>query len=586
MGVNQPLSTDAADLRERCRHAVERRRARPNDDFAARPAPPHPGRLSRSPSISPSSRPRPLNETFPMAPPLSVSSLLAVPADPIGNIFSFLQPCEQASLRSTCSAMITAFNGAVRNELLTMAASHTFDATEYLHDTDEETEAIRWFPVTYHALTTTQSSQSSSSPMLVQHVVVFDLEAVLHTRSLLPLRGAGDQIFCGLSARSMTILGFGGFTAIGDEFLSLCQNLVTVRIGNPRSPNARLERIGHNFLWNCTQLRAAVFTDVLALESVGSGWLSCCRALQEFAPTGLRSLSTVGSGWLDSCTALTTVRFTGSPALVTVGDRWLNGCTSLTHVDFSALRSLETTGDNFLAACCSLRALRFDGLEKLEQVGSSWLNGCAALSEVSFDALRELTTVGHNWLAYCRSLTSIRFAGLRSLTSVADNWMFYCDAVSDVRFDGLARLERIGSRCMYHCVSLEQVDLSPLVELRVVGAGWMESCERLSHVDFHGLSHLSKVNEGWLRSCSSLVDVNFDGLTALQTVEHSWLARCPRLRSVDMSGLRSLQDVGGQLLSASGPSVVGVSLAPPPQGFAGSRHREHHRSQDGACSVM
>jgi hypothetical protein len=399
------------------------------------------------------------------------TQLTDLPADLLGSVFPFLHPADAVRLRACSSHGKRAFDAAVVNEAVPLAASWTFNPPLV-------PGAAEYFPVIIRGL------RIVTEPVV--HVIIHDLlkaterwaasrtdghDDAATSGSYSGVNGAAGSVAVhglleGCRMQSLYITNFGGMQALGVSCLSRCRSLEVARL--VECPDV---------------LRDASKSRV---TFIGEGFLSNCHALREVTFVNFDKVVTVGPKWLAGCEKLETVRFDGAggfDSLEVVGSYWLTESAHLQRISFKRFPALRRVGQYWLADCNALESVEFGEHLGCIAVGSYWLAHCLRLARVSFDnAFPALGTVGHSWLSHCSSLTEVSFSGLGGLKSVGPRWLASCPELERVSYDGLASLTAVGDNWMAGCVALRFVDLSALGSLSHVSREWMAGVKDVDEV--------------------------------------------------------------------------------------------------------
>ena len=265
----------------------------------------------------------------------------------LADVFSFLAPADQHTLRSTSSTLTACFDYAAQTNTLCL----------YSH-----TKGQRWkFSPTIRRPEETPDVVTAN----VHNFYFSALETYWQTDRTCwePVYSAADvcmfsYFLYGLRAHKLIVTGLDGIKSIDKRFCQ-CITATEVEFGGAN----QLESISMHFLLHCVNLKRVTFA---------GAW---------------PKLTSIGNFFLAECPELESVNFSGLTALERIGDRMLFNCPKLASIDFSPFgNSLTHIGQCFMAHVTRVPNLEEElaklvALEEMGTVGDHSPAACAAFAK-------------------------------------------------------------------------------------------------------------------------------------------------------------------------------------------------------------
>ena len=292
---------------------------------------------------------------------------------------------------------------------------------------------------------------------------------------------------------------------IGDNFLSDCSSFNPTEFNIPNN----LQAIGDNFLSGCSSFNPTEFTIPNNLQTIGNNFLSGCSSFNPTEFTIPNNLQTIGDSFLSGCSAFNS-KFFIPQYVLTIGDSFLSGCSSFNPTEFTIPYNFQTISNNFLSGCSSFNPTEFTIPIYVQTIGNNFLSGCSSFNPTEFTIVNDtMQTIGDNFLSGCSSFNPTEFTIPIHLQTIGNNFLSDCSAFNSKFFIPRYVLT-IGDNFLSGCSSFNPTEfIIPNNFLHTIGDNFLSGCSSFNPTEFTIPNNLHKIGDNFLSGCSSFSPTEF-----------------------------------------------------------------------------
>ena len=264
-------------------------------------------------------------------------------------------------------------------------------------------------------------------------------------------------------------------------------------------------------VWFRGHCDAVCTLDVISMIEDGqlmTGYWLLPRSIYSVQFTSGRKLEKIGKDFLRNCSSVTRVDLSNFESCVEVSDGFLAGCLLLESIDLSSFSKLRATGDNFLGCCAGITSIDLSMIT-LSNIGQGFLVGCSSVCSLILPQF-QITSIPSSFLAGCTSLTAVNLNTLEGVREIGSCFLFGCVKLLRIDLSPFSNVSKISNEFLADCNSLTNLDLSPLSNLTSLGYGFLycKRSSKLRSLDLSNLESLTSVAKpNFLGNCRVVSDV-------------------------------------------------------------------------------
>ena len=445
------------------------------------------------------------------------SLLMSLPIESFATIYSFLSVNDSASLRSSCSSTVDAFNMAVELEYyIPCAGSENPNAADPM--TNPVGRNSRWFPM----LQPMWSASSSSRAVRARSLSCL-LDSSLNFARICSVPQQISGVY------SLRVRARGSLQWLGQCPVPDCQSLAIADIDCFQSAS----EIPQRFLTDCPSLHRLKLGASPTVGVLGDNFLSSAgRLLGADFLRGLPNLKAIGA-YAFSRSAIRSIEISRLEFLAVIGNFFAFDCTNLGEVKLEHLPSLRSIGKHFLYRCHGAFTLTFENLPCLQTIESDFLSR-TGVQNVVFNGTPILSSIGQGFCKCCSTLKSVHMGKQPSLVKIASDFLADCASVLEVSLPELPAVSEIGNSFLSSCTSLSSVSLGSMPCLKIVSSFFLIRCANLRELRLEAPG-AEVVQCGFLNDCSSLTSLDVSALPPRAEVAPNSLRNCDNLQVISVS---------------------------------------------------